>query len=131
MQMVSTTWAGVFLLLAGIVFALKIGAELSRGSSLLFAGLGLIALGANRAIVTKLLTRGLTERRFVGRNVILVVDQKDALDQGLAKTLETAGFNVTGRFPLPRPGSTSASRKRFLNCRLSAWTRVGIRVVGR
>jgi putative colanic acid biosynthesis UDP-glucose lipid carrier transferase len=113
MQMVSTTWAGVFLLLAGIVFALKIGAELSRGSSLLFAGMGLLALGANRAIVTKLLTRGLTERRFVGRNVILVVDRKDALDQGLAKTLETAGFNVTGRFPLPRPGSTSASRKRL------------------
>ena len=113
MQMVSTTWAGIFLLLAGIVFALKIGAELSRGSSLLFAGLGLVALGANRAVVTKLLARGLAERRFVGRNVILVVDRKDAFDQHLAKTLETAGFNVTGCFPLPRPGSTSASRKRL------------------
>src|SRR5262245_24844111 len=58
MQMVSISWAGVFLLLAGIVFALKIGAELSRGSNLLFAGLGFVALGANRGIVRVLLTRG-------------------------------------------------------------------------
>jgi Undecaprenyl-phosphate glucose phosphotransferase len=113
MQMVFTSWAGVFLLLAGIVFALKIGAELSRGSSLLFAGLSLVALGANRAIVKELLTRGVAERRFVGRNVILVVDQEDAFDLGFAETLETAGFNVIGSFPLPRPGSSSALRKRL------------------
>lgn len=113
MQMVFTSWTGVFLLLAGIVFALKIGAELSRGSSLLFAGLGLVALGTNRAVVKELLTRGLAERRFVGRNVVLVVDRKDAFDQSFAETLETAGFNVLGSFPLPRPGSSSALRKRL------------------
>ncbi|HMM89209.1 undecaprenyl-phosphate glucose phosphotransferase [Bradyrhizobium sp.] len=113
MRMVATTWAGVFFLLAGIVFALKIGAELSRGSSLIFAALGLVALGVNRTLMKKLLTRGLAERRFVGRNVILVVDRKDAFHQSLAGTLETAGFNVMGSFPLPRPGSTSASRKRL------------------
>jgi Undecaprenyl-phosphate glucose phosphotransferase len=113
MQMVATSWAGVFLLLAGIVFALKIGAALSRGSSLLFAGLGLVALGANRAIVKKLLSTGLAERRFVGRNVILVADRKDAFDRSLAERLETAGFNVMESFPLPRTGCTSASRKRL------------------
>jgi putative colanic acid biosynthesis UDP-glucose lipid carrier transferase len=112
-KMVFTSWAGVFLLLAGIVFALKIGAELSRGSSLLFAGLSLVALGANRAVVRELLTRGLAERRFVGRNVVLVVDREDAFDQGLAETLETAGFNVMESFPLPAPGSSSALRKRL------------------
>ena len=113
MQVVSSSWAGVFLLLAGIVFALKIGAELSRGSNLLFAALGLAALGANRAILRELLTRGLAERRFVGRNVILIVDRKDAFDRGFAETLETAGFNVLGSFPLPRPGSSSALRKKL------------------
>jgi Undecaprenyl-phosphate glucose phosphotransferase len=41
------------------------------------------------------------------------VDRKDAFDQGLAERLETAGFNLMGSFPLPRPGSTSASRKRL------------------
>jgi len=113
MQMVFTSWAGVFLLLAGIVFALKIGAELSRGSSLLFAGMSLVALGANRAIVRQLLTMGLAERRFVGKNVILVVDPENAFDQGLAETMETAGLNVIGSFPLPRPGTSSALRKRL------------------
>ena len=34
----------MFLLLAGTVFALKIGSELSRGTSILFAMYGLIAL---------------------------------------------------------------------------------------
>jgi putative colanic acid biosynthesis UDP-glucose lipid carrier transferase len=112
-KMVFASWAGVFLLLAGIVFTLKIGADLSRGSSLLFAGLSLVALGANRAIVRELLTRGLAERRFVGRNVILVVDREDAFDEGLTQQLDTAGFNVLGSFPLPRPGSSSALRKRL------------------
>lgn len=113
MQVVFTSWVGVFLLLAGIVFALKIGAELSRGSNLLFAGLGLVALSANRAIVKILLTRGLAERRFVGTNAILIVDGKEAFDQGFAETLEAAGFNVLKSFPLPPPGSSSALRKRL------------------
>jgi Undecaprenyl-phosphate glucose phosphotransferase len=112
-KMVFTSWAEVFLLLAGIVFALKIGAELSRGSSLLFVGMSLVALVANRAIVKELLTRGLAERRFVGRNVILVVDREDTGENGLAETLEAAGFNVMGSFPLPRPGASSALRQRF------------------
>src|SRR6202165_2244012 len=41
---VCLAWISVFLLLAGTVFALKIGSELSRGTSLLFAAFGLVAL---------------------------------------------------------------------------------------
>src|SRR4051794_39336387 len=63
-RMIFATWAGVFLLLSGIVFALKIGSELSRGTSMLFAGLGLVALLANRMLAKGLLTKGLAERRF-------------------------------------------------------------------
>src|ERR1700761_8297639 len=49
-RLIIANWSGVFLLLSGIVFALKIGSELSRGTSLMFAGLGLLALIANRVI---------------------------------------------------------------------------------
>jgi putative colanic acid biosynthesis UDP-glucose lipid carrier transferase len=41
---VCLTWTSVFLLLGGTVFALKIGNEISRGTSMLFAMLGLKAL---------------------------------------------------------------------------------------
>src|ERR1035437_8163375 len=46
---VCLAWIGVFLLLAGTVFALKIGSELSRGTSMLFAVFGLVALIVHRS----------------------------------------------------------------------------------
>src|ERR1700676_4657859 len=56
---VCRAWIGVFLLLAGTVFALKIGSELSRGTSLLFAAFGLCALIVNRSVMKDLLAKGL------------------------------------------------------------------------
>src|SRR6202795_290151 len=61
---VCLTWTSVFLLLAGTVFALKIGNEISRGTSMLFAMLGLMALIAHRRILRNLLAKGLAGRRF-------------------------------------------------------------------
>lgn len=57
-------WTAVFLLLAGTVFALKVGFELSRGTNLLFAISGLIALIVHRIFWRSLLTRGLINSRF-------------------------------------------------------------------
>src|SRR5437879_8628142 len=58
---VCLTWMSVFLLLAGTVFALKIGNELSRGTNMLFATLGLTALIVHRRVLRNLLARGLAE----------------------------------------------------------------------
>src|SRR5215212_9692357 len=60
---VCLTWISVMLLLAGTVFALKIGSEISRGTSMLFAVFGASALMVNRGLQKKLLQKGLAESR--------------------------------------------------------------------
>jgi putative colanic acid biosynthesis UDP-glucose lipid carrier transferase len=56
-------WTSVFLLLAGTVFALKNGYNISRGSSMLFVLFGFIALVVNRSML----------RDLVG-NIVLITD---------------------------------------------------------
>src|ERR1700744_4402144 len=106
------TWVVLFLLLAGIVFTLKIGASLSRGTSLLFAGLGLTCLVANRVFLRHVLKVGLAEGRFSGRNIILITDA-DHTDDILRQTLAAAGFDVTGQFVLAHHSVSSTFRKRL------------------
>jgi len=93
-------WTSVFLLLAGTVFALKIGSEISRGSSILFAAFGIISLIVNRSVLKDLLAKGLAERRFSGRNVVLITDHSQ-LGAGLFHTLTDLGFWVERHFVLP------------------------------
>jgi putative colanic acid biosynthesis UDP-glucose lipid carrier transferase len=52
------TWVTAFLVLAGALFALKIGSEFSRGSSIVFAMFGLMALVLHRKITAYLLAKG-------------------------------------------------------------------------
>jgi putative colanic acid biosynthesis UDP-glucose lipid carrier transferase len=112
MHEVCLVWIGVFLLLAGTVFALKIGSELSRGTSLLFAAFGLCALIVNRIVMKHLLMKGLAGRKFSGRNIVLITDDAQLGDVSLAQTLMGLGFCVQGHFSLPPPNTFSAHRKR-------------------
>jgi putative colanic acid biosynthesis UDP-glucose lipid carrier transferase len=104
---VCLTWMGVFFLLAASVFALKIGNEISRGSSMLFAMFGLIALIAHRRLVSSLLAKGLAERRFSGRNVVLITDQAKEGDASLTQSLTGLGLRVKRNFLLPPPDTDS------------------------
>lgn len=112
LRMVFATWAIVFLLLSGSVFALKVGNELSRGTSMLFGGISLISLLANRLLVWKLLTRGLVEQRFSGRKIVLISDPEQA-DPALNETLAATGFDVAEHFNLPHPSISSALQRRL------------------
>lgn len=107
------TWATIFLLLSGIVFALKIGSSLSRATNMLFAGLGLSLLLANRLLLWTLLTIGHAERRFSGRKVVLIADLESEDDQALNQTLAATGFDVTAHFALPHPDVSAVLRKRL------------------
>jgi putative colanic acid biosynthesis UDP-glucose lipid carrier transferase len=109
---VCLAWTSVFLLLAGTVFALKIGSELSRGTSLLFAAFGLVALIVHRSIAKDLLMKGLADRKFSGRNIVLITDRSQSGDASLAQTLTGLGFCVEGHFILPLPGADSVHRER-------------------
>jgi Undecaprenyl-phosphate glucose phosphotransferase len=103
----SVTWGGVFLLLAGAVFALKIGKEFSRGATLSFAGLGLGALIVQRIFWHDLLMKGLVQRKFAGRNIVLITDRSSATESGLIRTLTRHGFRLDRHFVLPdQPGNS-------------------------
>lgn len=104
------TWVIIFLLLAGIVFTLKVGASLSRGTNLLFAGLGLTCLTANRIILWQVLKIGLAERRFPARKVILISDSEQ-VDHLIKQTLSAAGFDIAGQFAIPQQRVSAALRK--------------------
>lgn len=115
-------WTLVFFLLASAVGALKISNDVSRGTSLIFALLGFALLATNRAIIGGLLRKGLSARRFAGSNVVLITDQPQPSQSGVAHTLEMFGFCVAGHLILPPPGSGSGYRKR-LSDRVIEYTR--------
>jgi putative colanic acid biosynthesis UDP-glucose lipid carrier transferase len=108
------TWMSVFLLLAGTVFALKIGNEISRGTSILFAMFGLIALIVHRRVLRNLLSIGLAGRRFSGRNIVLITDQSKGADTSLTQTLTGLGFCVKRNFFIPPPSAESSHRDKVV-----------------
>ncbi len=111
---VCLTWMSVFLLLAGSVFALKIGNEISRGTSILFAMFGLIALIVNRRVLRNLLAKGLSGKQFSGRNIVLITDHSKDGDANLTQTLTGLGFSVKRSFFFPPPCTTSFRRERVV-----------------
>jgi putative colanic acid biosynthesis UDP-glucose lipid carrier transferase len=110
---VCLAWSSVFLLLAGTVFALKIGHEISRGTSMLFAVFGLIALTVDRSILRDLVAKGLAGKRFSGRNIVLITDHSQ-MSASLFHTLTGLGFCVERHFIFPPPGSDARRRERLV-----------------
>ncbi|MGY3614411.1 undecaprenyl-phosphate glucose phosphotransferase [Bradyrhizobium sp. USDA 10063] len=110
---VCLSWMFVFVLLSGAVGALNIGAEISRGAGVAFAVVGLAMLIGHRVIMRALLLKGLNDRKFSGGNVVLITDQAQSQDTGLAQALTALGFRLAGHFSLPRPGASSGYRKRL------------------
>ncbi len=108
------TWMSVFLLLAATVFALKIGNEISRGTSMLFAMFGLVALVVHRRVLRILLARGLAGRRFSGRNIVLITDHSKEGDTSLTQTLTGLGFCVKRNFFIPPPSAESWHRDKVV-----------------
>lgn len=110
---VCLAWTSVFLLLAGTVFALKIGNEISRGTSMLFALFGLGVLIVNRSVLGDLLARGLAGRRFSGRNIVLITDHSQ-IGTDLIHTLSGLGFCIAGHFIFPSENADSRRRERVI-----------------
>src|SRR5208283_1193287 len=96
---VALIWAGLFLFFAGVVFALKIGQEFSRGTVLLFAAFGLGTLLVIRIFWYFLLTRGLARQKFSGRDAVLILAEPST--PGFPATLVKHGFQLKRQFTLP------------------------------
>jgi Undecaprenyl-phosphate glucose phosphotransferase len=107
LQRIAFTWCSVFLLLAGVVFALKIGKEFSRGATLSFAAVGLTALIVQRTIWRGILMDGLARNKFLGRKIALITDRDFDSNAALLDVLTSHGFRLERRFMLPLHGTDS------------------------
>jgi putative colanic acid biosynthesis UDP-glucose lipid carrier transferase len=108
-------WVAVFFLLAGTVFALKVGSELSRGTCLLFAVIGLSTLVVHRIFWRSLLAKGVIRRRFSGRRVVLITDHRQSAEAGLPDVLTSLGFRLERHFALPPPELGGRERQEIIS----------------
>ena len=99
---VTAVWIGVFLFYAAVIFALKAGAEFSRGSVLLFAVAGLGILLLQRTFWYSMLRRGLARHRFSSRNCLLICEGLPGSD--LIATLRMHGYELKQQFVLAAEG---------------------------
>jgi Undecaprenyl-phosphate glucose phosphotransferase len=100
-QRISFKWLAVLLFLAAAAFAMKAGGNFSRGSTILFAGLGLVALIGERVLWRVVLADGLAVRRFSGRRVILIAERDAVRESGILESLDRHGLQPTHQFILP------------------------------
>ena len=68
-------WSGVFLVLFGVAFLLKLAESFSLGAALTFFALGLGGMIAWRGLLAQFLGQALTAGAFAPRNVILIGEQ--------------------------------------------------------
>ena len=89
---VTIAWIGVFMFLAGSVFALKIGSTFSRVTITSFATIGLCGLIAHRVLWRIVLEKGLASGSLTGRSIVLISENQPALS--LQQILLRHGFRV-------------------------------------
>jgi len=104
---VTIAWIGVFMFLAGCVFALKIGSTFSRGTIILFATIGLSGLIIQRAFWRSALENGMATGKFSGRSIVLISENFRASD--LQQALRRHGFRVERHFVLGADSSHSSN----------------------
>jgi undecaprenyl-phosphate galactose phosphotransferase/putative colanic acid biosynthesis UDP-glucose lipid carrier transferase len=68
-------WTGIFLVLVGVAFSLKVAESFSRGAVLTFYALGLGGMIAWRGLVAQFLGQALSAGAFSARKVILIGEQ--------------------------------------------------------
>jgi Undecaprenyl-phosphate glucose phosphotransferase len=90
------TWIGVFMFLAGCVFALKIGDTFSRITIISFAAVGLCGLIAQRMFWRTILEGGLANGKLSGRTIVLISESQPG--PSLQQVLLRHGFRVRRHF---------------------------------
>jgi len=110
----SLNWLAVFLILAAAAFAMKAGANFSRGSTILFGGLGLFVLIGERMIWRIVLADGLAYRRFSNRKVVLIAEQAVTKETGILEALDRHGLQPEHQFTLPADQNDLKGQKQVI-----------------
>lgn len=111
---VSIKWIGVLLFLAAAAFTMKAGGSFSRGSTILFAVLGLLALVGGRVIWRVVLADGLAVRKFSGRKVALILEEGLVSKSGVVQALARHGLEPAHQFILPANRNDTKARARVI-----------------
>jgi putative colanic acid biosysnthesis UDP-glucose lipid carrier transferase len=96
-------WFGVLCVLAATIFTLQMNGEIPENFALIFGATGLILLIIQKTMLRDALRKGLAERRFSGRKVVLVTDEAG---RNLLHTLTDLGYFVETHFTLPAASSS-------------------------
>src|SRR6476660_2207759 len=111
---VSIKWLAVLLFLAAVAFTMKAGGNFSRGSTILFAIFGLVALVIERVIWRVVLADGLAVRRFSGRKIVLILEQGTDSKLGIFEALARHGLQPAHQFVLPADPKDFRGQKRAI-----------------
>lgn len=95
---VCAIWLGVFILFVASISTLHLEQAFRWDTSLTFGAVGLGCLIAQRALLRDALRKGLSERRFSGRKIVLITDEHG---QHVFNMLSDLGFFVEKHFTLP------------------------------
>ena len=95
-------WTGVFFLLLGVGFSLKVGESLSRGAVLTFFALGLGGMIVWRGLLARFLEHALSTGAFAPRNVILIGEQSRLPASGTILEMRRCGYAPIQTFEIGR-----------------------------
>jgi Undecaprenyl-phosphate glucose phosphotransferase len=94
------TWTGVFLILVGVAFSLKVSANLSRGATLTFFALGLGGMVAWRRFLAQVLGYALSAGAFAPRNVILIGERSRLAASPAISEIRRCGYTPIHTFEI-------------------------------
>jgi Undecaprenyl-phosphate glucose phosphotransferase len=103
LRKVAVIWMVSLTILAVAAFLLKSTANLSRGTIILFAFTGVIALGAHRVVWRVSLASTFAKGRLIDRKVVLLSLRSLDFTSSRFKDLHKNGFNVVRHFVLGTP----------------------------
>jgi len=93
-------WLGVFFFLAATVSTFALEQHIAHDIVISFLLIGFTILTVNRWMLKDIIRRGLAERRFAGRNVVLLTDQSQKNDPAIVDALADLGFAIEQHFVL-------------------------------
>jgi Undecaprenyl-phosphate glucose phosphotransferase len=107
-QDITFIWTGVFLILLGIAFSLKVEESFSRGATFAFYFVGLSTLIAWRSILAHLLTKTLEKGAFAERKIIVIGERRRLASSRDLLELRRYGYKSVRTFEIAE-GETSAT----------------------
>jgi undecaprenyl-phosphate galactose phosphotransferase/putative colanic acid biosynthesis UDP-glucose lipid carrier transferase len=93
-------WTGVFLILVGVAFSLKVSANFSRGATLTFFALGLAGMIAWRRFLAQVLGYALSAGAFAPSNVILIGERSRLAASPVISELRRCGYTPIHTFEI-------------------------------